>query len=462
MKKVGIFSIVSKNYLAYARVLFDSVREIHPEYSRYLCLADTAGDYLNPNEEHFEVIEAVQLGIPNFQDMTLRYDVMEFNTAVKPFMIQWLFEHTDLDIVIYLDPDIRVYSRMERLEKVFEEGASVVVIPHITIPSEDGLVPNDYHFLQSGVFNLGFIALRRCEESLNYAKWWGRRLQTQCASDVRNNLFTDQRWCDLAPCFLDQLKVFKDPGYNIAYWNLAQREVTYDSNQGWLVNGQPLVFFHFSGVSADKPKMVSKHQNRLQWEDITSSQPLFADYRQALLDAGWKDTKRWPYAYAQAGGLKINTLIRIRYREEFSATQSLIGEDLGLFFQRLCNGAASEIPVRGDIRITKLMALVHRLRPDLQLVFFLGSEDGQRNYARWFEIAGQQEYGLPPELTMQKAIKGGWAQELAKVEIAKSGFEFLYHVEGSLRAASSVLPMAWRQQGKFWWIRLRNALYSKL
>ena len=72
MQKIGVFSIVSKNYLAYARVLFDSLKEIHPEYMRYLCLADSVGDYFEPEKENFELVEAARLGIPHFQDMTLR------------------------------------------------------------------------------------------------------------------------------------------------------------------------------------------------------------------------------------------------------------------------------------------------------------------------------------------------------------------------------------------------------
>lgn len=462
MQKIGVFSIVSKNYLAYARVLFNSLQEIHPEYRRYLCLADTVGDYFQPGRENFEVVEASRLGIPHFRDMTLRYDVMEFNTAVKPFMIQWLFANTDLDVVIYLDPDIRVYSRMEGLEKEFQEGASVVVIPHITRPSEDGLVPNDYHFLQSGVFNLGFIGVRRCDEALSYVQWWGRRLQTQCASDVSNNLFTDQRWCDLAPCFLDNLKVFKDPGYNIAYWNLAQRSVTYDSAKGWLVNNRPLVFFHFSGVSADKKRMVSKHQNRLEWEDIPSSQPLFESYLQALIDAGWSDSKRWPYAYSHAGGLRLNALMRMLYRARFPGTMELADEDVTRFLVDMCNASSEEIPALGDVKITRLMALLHKLRPDLQLVFFLGSAEGQRNYATWFEMAGQKEYGLPPELTVQSAIRGVHVIGAENMKLAKAGFEFLFNVEDTFRKGSKILPLSWRRAGKLWWIRFRNIIYSKL
>ena len=44
-------------------------------------------------------------------------------------------------------------------------GASVVHTPHNTAPLEDGKRPDDHEILQAGVFNLGFIAMRRCEDS---------------------------------------------------------------------------------------------------------------------------------------------------------------------------------------------------------------------------------------------------------------------------------------------------------
>ena len=117
MAKIGVFTIGSKNYLAYARTLLASVSKHNPEYETYLCLADQIDDHFDPEIESFTTITSDQLNIPTFDDMTLRYNIMEFNTAVKPFMFGWLFEKTDLDAIIYLDPDILAYSTFDELEK---------------------------------------------------------------------------------------------------------------------------------------------------------------------------------------------------------------------------------------------------------------------------------------------------------------------------------------------------------
>jgi hypothetical protein len=190
MPKIAAFTIASKNYLAYARVLLNSVAEHHPEFKLFLCLVDEVDGYFDPTAEAYHVIPAAEIGIPSFLDMTLRYDIMELNTAVKPFMLRWLLRSQQFDAAIYFDPDIRVYAPLTHLESTLSDRASVVLTPHIIKPLEDGKKPNDYNMLQVGVFNLGFIAATRCDEALNFIDWWARRLATQAVADLSANLFT--------------------------------------------------------------------------------------------------------------------------------------------------------------------------------------------------------------------------------------------------------------------------------
>lgn len=405
MEKIGVFTIASKNYLSYVRTLLGSVARVHPEYKLFLCLADRVDGYFDTSREPYAIVEVEKLGIPSFSDFALRYDIMEFNTAVKPFMFRWLFENTDLDAIIYLDPDIHAYSRFDRLETMLNEGASVVLTPHITKPLEDEKSPSDYTMLGVGVFNLGFIAARRCSESMDYMNWWGKHLLTQCVNDLQASLFVDQKWCDLAPCLLDNLKILRDTGYNAAYWNLAQRKITKTENGQWLANGSPLAFFHFSGVNPLDKHLVSKHQNRFTWEDIPAAQPLFEAYNNALMLASWKETRGWPYVFdALYGGEKIHRVVRMLYREEqLQPAEIEIGE-LKKYLKSLCNQPNSGTPTDHNIRISKLMYLIYRLRGDLQSAFSMDTPEGRKQFASWFEEAGVREYGLPSELTQQHLI----------------------------------------------------------
>jgi glycosyltransferase involved in cell wall biosynthesis len=423
-KGIGVFTIASKNYLAYARVLLKSVAKLHPEYSLYLCLVDRVDGYFDAEAEPFTVVQADALGIPTFDDMAVRYDIMEFNTAVKPSMFQWLFRTTGLDSVIYLDPDIRVYSRLDAIEDALKSGASVVLTPHITKPVEDGKSPNDYHMLQAGVFNLGFAAVRRSQEGESFVAWWGRRLATMATADLSKNLFTDQRWCDLAPCFLDDLKVLKHPAYNVAYWNLLERDVRFDGTT-WRSNGNPLAFFHFSGINASKGQLVSKHQDRFDWTNLPQCRPLFDEYRESLIVEGWDQTSKWPYAYSEVNGkFKVPSIVRRLYRDTFSQPQTAARSSVKQLLIDLCNAPARGVAGNSKPEISQLMELTYRLRPDLQAAFSLTSEDGRRQFSDWFVEAASREYGLPDEVVpkSQATPVGATQQDLAShAQVEPSG-----------------------------------------
>lgn len=421
MPSIGVFTIASKNYLAYVRVLLQSVARIHPEYKLFLCLADRVDGYFEPDREPYTVVTAAQLGIPDFQDFSLRYDIMEFNTAVKPFMFRWLFDNTDLDAAIYLDPDIQVFSRLDAIDSLLSNGASVVLTPHITQPLEDGRKPDDHTMLQTGVFNLGFIAVARCTESLRFIDWWGRHLLSQCANDLGAHLFVDQKWCDLAPCLLENLKILRHPGYNVAYWNLAHRKVKKVALGQWLANDAPLAFFHFSGVDPSNESVVSKHQDRFSPADIPEAQSLFAEYNRALHDHGWDTTRNWPYAFdALADGSPINRMMRLVYRAEHPFPIRIKPAAVREHLRGICNRPAPAVQADRRVRITALMHLIHRLRGDLQAAFSLHAPAGRKRYARWFESGGPREYGLPADVTQQRLIR----RESAPAEERTTSFAY--------------------------------------
>lgn len=456
---VGLFTISSKNYLAYVRVLMESVARIHPEYRRFLCLGDRVDGYFDISREPYAIVEAEKLEIPNFADFSLRYDIMELNTAVKPFMFRWLFDNENLDAIIYLDPDIQVFSRFNSLESVIDRGASVVLTPHITKPLEDGKIPCDYSMLQAGVFNLGFIAVRRCGESLDFIDWWGRRLLTQCIADFPSNLFVDQKWCDLAPCFLENIKVLRDHGYNVAYWNIAERKIAKDQCGQWLSNEVPLVFFHFSGVVPSDKCFISKHQNRFSWDDVPGVHPLFEIYNNALIQAGWDEIRNWPYAYnALDSDVAINKVLRHFYRKERMEPTKGNTVDITEYLKDMCNERSDNVPEDLEIYITKLMYFIYLSRRDLQDAFAIGSRDGRKQFASWFELTGFREYGLPNYLTCQNLICGKSQLSRRKKKFIALMYQSISHVETFAIKIKKFLPFAFRNILKRYFVALKRRI----
>ncbi|MGI4810558.1 MAG: hypothetical protein ACRYF2_20920, partial [Janthinobacterium lividum] len=109
---LAFFTICSNNYVSMAGIFVNSVLVHHPEADIYLCLADTLVDDPTFYPHGCKVIPASGLDIPGFDAFSFRYDVMEFNTALKPFMFRHLLA-LDYGAVLYFDPDIEIFHRLD-------------------------------------------------------------------------------------------------------------------------------------------------------------------------------------------------------------------------------------------------------------------------------------------------------------------------------------------------------------
>src|SRR5664280_2553695 len=109
---------------------------------------------------------------------------------------------------------------------------------------------------------LGFCSARF--SALPFLDWWSERLQFDCLVDPTAGYFTDQRILDLAP-LKARVQIVQEPGCNVAYWNLHEREVVLDQGE-WKVtfdeSTHPLYFFHFSGFRLHRSPSLSIHASR--------------------------------------------------------------------------------------------------------------------------------------------------------------------------------------------------------
>ncbi len=291
----AVCTIISKNYLPAARVLMEGAARHAADADRIVLLVDRVDGCFDPARENFRLVLSTDLAIPDSRWFHFKYTILELNTAVKPFLIERLMEE-GYDAVVYLDPDIEIHSPLEEIWRGLEEH-NAVLTPHLDQPIEDDKTPGEIDILRTGAYNLGFIGLRRSGETLAFVRWWAKRMERFCVVDLAGGLFVDQKWMDLLPGLLEPVRVLRHAGCNAAYWNIHGRRVE-RSGEGYTVNGAPLRFFHYSGFHPRKPERFSKHQNRFELKDLPeAAQSLCAGYAKKLLDAGFDESSRWPYAY---------------------------------------------------------------------------------------------------------------------------------------------------------------------
>lgn len=389
------FTIASRNYLAYATTLMQSVAAHYPDAPRYLILADRDENDAALAGAPFVTIPADVLALPDFEAFAFRYTIMEFNTAIKPYAFAHLRQRHPAAGVIYLDPDILVVEPLTEVEAAFADGALAVLTPHLLAPVDDDRQPGEREILASGTYNCGFVAIGAHADADRLIAWWADRLEFGAFNDTAAGLFTDQKWADLVPGLFTDVRILRDQGYNLAYWNLSQRPVSRNGGH-WYAGKQRLAFVHFSGVDLDRPAQFSKHQNRHTQATIGKLRPLYADYLDRLAANGHAEHRGKPYAFGRfADGEPICDPVRAVYRRYFDKGTAQPQTAPYSMDRRLYDLPCDELPARDDAPMTRLMYATWKMRTDLQQAFDLGRAEGRRGFIRWFARAAQREMGIP-------------------------------------------------------------------
>ena len=298
MNITAIVTIVSNNYLHFARTLMQSVAQQHPQADRYCVIVDRDAAPAAALSDEFQPLALDLLQLPDGDNFLFQYNILELNTAVKPWALAYLMAR-GYQNVVYIDPDIVLYRPLDEALALLAAGAELVLTPHLLRPITDALNPTELDIRRAGTYNLGFCALRNGSHTQALLDWWQGKLRRDCIIAHDRGIFVDQSWMDLVPGLFPGVAVLRHPGYNLAYWNFAQRPVVAEQGQT-LVDGEPLVIFHYSGLNPMAPQAVSKHQNRFTLDQLSAPvQERIADYCLRVQANGLTHYQKLPYGFGQ-------------------------------------------------------------------------------------------------------------------------------------------------------------------
>jgi hypothetical protein len=308
-----VYTSITKSYLPKARVLAKSVKRFHPDWTFVLLYSDDLPVGFDLKQEPFdEVLTIEQLGLPNWRRWAFGHAVVELCTAVKGPTAELLAQRPDVNKIMYLDPDIKVFSSLATLESQLDQY-EILLTPHLLDMESDinAIQDNEISALKHGVYNLGFFAAKTSGQGLDFIRWWAERLRLFCRDDIPGGLFTDQRWCDLAPAFFSGLGIVRDRGCNVATWNIAHRCLSKDNAGDFFVAGVPLRFYHFtsydSGAGFGMLKKYATNQ--------TVAHELWDVYGKDLVAEGQGDARYTGWHYGQYdNGETISREVRRLYQ----------------------------------------------------------------------------------------------------------------------------------------------------
>ncbi|MGC8881615.1 MAG: hypothetical protein ACP5UT_02185 [Bryobacteraceae bacterium] len=294
---LAVVTAAAPNYLAQVRVLARSFRRHHAA-PFYAFLAGDGEAERRLRDLDVRIVSIRTLRAPGLAGMLLRYGPKQFCAAIKPALLLSLLD-LGHQTAVFLDPDLYV---ADTLKPCLAEAAahSLTLTPHI---GPESLVladePLERSLLMAGMFNAGFVAVREGSEARAFLQWWIERLRTQCYEDPRQGIHFDQRWLDLAPGYVADLHLLRDPGCNAGYWRLG--EAAWDPQAGrFLICGRPLRLFHFSGYDPQRPSLVTRYRPGWRVDSLGPLQRLFELYQRLLLEEGWREHSRRPWPWGDA------------------------------------------------------------------------------------------------------------------------------------------------------------------
>ncbi len=155
-----VCTIIARNYLPAARVLASSFRAHNPGGVMSVLVTDDIYGEVRAAGEPFEVVHVHDLDEDRsaLHHMAAIYEITEFATSLKPWLLEHLLDR-GATAVLYLDPDIVVFDRLDELARAAEE-CGIALTPHARAPfPRDNKMTDEKAILAVGVYNLGFIGV---------------------------------------------------------------------------------------------------------------------------------------------------------------------------------------------------------------------------------------------------------------------------------------------------------------
>lgn len=276
-----IYTVCTANYLYQALTMGESLKKTNSDYELIIGLVDNLP--VTDFEIPYQIIPILEVQEVNLAGFKREYTVMEVATACKPVFGLYIFEkYPALEKLIYFDTDLWITDSVEPIEKSLD-FYDIIITPHITQPIDLQEEWNEKQFLNAGLYNTGFVGMKRSENTIKFLNWWKNHLKEYGYYDFCNGMGIDQLCVNFVPIFYDKVLIEYSPIYNLAYWNIHEREVRFENGK-YVINGKGnLLFFHFSGYTPEKPNLLSKHIKSSKISNYPVLKLLFREYNEALL-----------------------------------------------------------------------------------------------------------------------------------------------------------------------------------
>ena len=245
------------NYLSRGLALYHSLQQ-HAAGSRLwvLCLSEScycalaALDLPNLIPRKIEDFEAANPAVESTR--STRSMIEYYFTCSPAWMLSVVNSEPDVEWVTYLDSDLFFFASPDPIYDEMRDAAF-------------GIIPHRFsnrlaEMRRFGIYNVGWVSVRRCEEGIAALRWWRERCIEWCYDRVEGKRFADQRYLDRLPQLFSGIHIIEHLGANLAPWNLANYRLEWRDGSIWIGGRYPLLFFHFYGVKRTGRYYFNSHR----------------------------------------------------------------------------------------------------------------------------------------------------------------------------------------------------------
>ncbi len=245
------------NYLPRGLALYHSLQR-HSEGTRLwvLCLSEACYRTLVALElpnliprrlTEFEAADAEVAATRSTRSM-----IEYYFTCSPAWMLYVLNNEPDAEWVTYLDSDLFFFASPDPIYAEMGDAAFGIVPHRFTKRLAD--------FRRFGIYNVGWVSVRRRDEGFAALRWWRERCIEWCYDRVEGDRFADQRYLDRLPELFAGVHVIGHLGANLAPWNIADYRVEWRDGSVEIEARYPLLFFHFYGVKRSGGYYFNSHR----------------------------------------------------------------------------------------------------------------------------------------------------------------------------------------------------------
>jgi hypothetical protein len=198
----------------------------------------------------------------------------EYCWTLSPCLPSYILDtNPQIDLITYLDADLYFYSPVE---PIFDEiaGSSIAIIEHRFAPRMKEREIN-------GRFCVEWVSIRRDEEGLRCLSRWRGQCIEWCYYRLEEGRMGDQKYLDEWPSLYPDCHIIGHAGAGLAPWNFEAHTFAADQGGNILVDGKPLIFYHFHQLQM----LDNMRFNRLSdYYRVLTREPeiVYAPYEQAL------------------------------------------------------------------------------------------------------------------------------------------------------------------------------------